>query len=211
VGTKIENCEVTHLAIWPITKSLTKGGGRKAPTAIPGPLGPALYPNEKASVIGDYLENLFTPHELFETDHGRREETRVQALLISADEKPSVKFRPCDVSKGIRSIKLGKACGINGIPNKCLWHLPRRALFHKTYLFIQCLQLCHFPAPWKEAKIIALSKFPQNLHLSSLLSTTRKPFHKVILRIIHRHIQGRNLLNASQFSSVHVTARHSNA
>jgi hypothetical protein len=181
-------CEIPH-----------KGGGPKAPTAIPGTLVPALYPNEKASVIGDYLENLFTPHELFETDHEWRVEARVQALLISADGKSSVKFRPCDVSKEIRSIKLGKACGIDGIPNKYLRNLPRRPLVHKTHLFIHCLQLCHFPAPWKEAEIIALPKCPQNLRLSRLLSTTGKPFDNVILRLLHRHIQERNLLNASQF------------
>jgi hypothetical protein len=72
--------------------------------------------------------------------------------------KPPVKLRPCDVSKEIRSFKLGKACGIDGIPNECLRHLPRRSLVHITHLFIHCLRLCHFPAPRKEAKIIALPK-----------------------------------------------------
>jgi hypothetical protein len=89
-----------------------------------------------------------------------------------------VKFRPCEVSKEILSLKLGKACGIDGIPNECLRHLPRRSLVHITHLFSHCLRLCHFPAPWKEAKIIALRKpgknpkFPENLRPISLLSTT---------------------------------------
>jgi hypothetical protein len=38
-GTKLEECEVTPKAIWPITKSLTKMGGTKAPSTIHGPLG----------------------------------------------------------------------------------------------------------------------------------------------------------------------------
>jgi hypothetical protein len=42
-------------------------------------------------------------------------------------------------------------------------------------------------------------KFPQNVRQISLLSTTGKRFEKVILKIIKRHIKGRNLLNASQF------------
>jgi hypothetical protein len=42
--TKIENCEVTPQAIWPIAKSLKKRGGPKA-TEIHGPLGPVVYPN----------------------------------------------------------------------------------------------------------------------------------------------------------------------
>jgi hypothetical protein len=61
--TKIENCEVTPHAIWPIAKSLTKRGGPKAPTAIHGPLCTAFYPSEKANVIANCLENLFTPHK----------------------------------------------------------------------------------------------------------------------------------------------------
>jgi hypothetical protein len=127
--TKIENREVTPQAIWPIAKSLTKWGGPKTPTAIHGPLGPVFYPIEKASVIANYLENLFTPHELCDTDHERRVEARVQALLTTAGENSSVNFRLCDVSKEIRSLKLGKACGIDGIPNECLRQFQEDLLF----------------------------------------------------------------------------------
>jgi hypothetical protein len=111
--TKIENCEVTPQAVWPVAKYLTERGGPKAPTAIHGPLGPVFYPNEKANVIANYLENLFTPHKVCDTDHERRVEARVQALLTTVDENPPVKFRPCDDSKEIRSLKRGKACGID--------------------------------------------------------------------------------------------------
>jgi hypothetical protein len=165
---KIENCEVTPQAIWPIAKSLTKRGEAKATITIHGPLGLVFYPNEEANVIANYLENLFTPHKLCDTDHERQVEARVQALLTIVDENAPVKFRPCDVSKKIQSIKLGKACGIDRIPNECLRHLPRRSLVHLPHLFNHCPRPCHFPAPWKEAKIIALPKpgknpkFPKN-------------------------------------------------
>jgi hypothetical protein len=65
---------------------------------------------------------------------------------------------------------------------------------------------------WKEAKVITLPKpgkdpkFPQNLHPISLLSTMGKLFEKVILKIVQRHIDERDLLNASQFD---FCARHS--
>jgi hypothetical protein len=62
--TKIENCEVTPQAIWPLAKSLIKRSGPKAPTAVHGPSGPIFYPMDKANVIANYLENPFTPHEL---------------------------------------------------------------------------------------------------------------------------------------------------
>jgi hypothetical protein len=49
-------------------------------------------------------------------------------------------------------------------------------------------------------------KFPQNLRPISLLSSRGKVFEKVILEIVKRHIEKRNLLNASQFG---FRARHS--
>jgi hypothetical protein len=95
--TKIENCEVTPQAMWPLAKTLTKRGGPKVPTAIHGPSGPIFYPNAKAKVIANYLEDQITPHELCDLDHERRVEARVQAVLKTVDEAPSEKFRPCDV------------------------------------------------------------------------------------------------------------------
>jgi hypothetical protein len=85
---KIENCEVTLQAIWPIAKSLTKRGAAKATTTIHGPLGPVFYPNEKANVIVNYLENLFTPHKVCDSDHERRVEVRVQAPADYRRRKP---------------------------------------------------------------------------------------------------------------------------
>jgi hypothetical protein len=76
---------------------------------------------------------------------------------------------------------------------------------HLTHLINYCSRFSHFLTFWKEVKLRALPKpgkdpkFPQNLRTISLLSTTGKPSAKVILKIIKRHIAGRNLHNASQF------------
>jgi hypothetical protein len=65
---------------------------------------------------------------------------------------------------------------------------------------------------WKEAKVVALPKpgkdpkFPQNLHPTSLLSSTGKVFENVILEIVKIHIEERNLFNPSQFG---FCSRHS--
>jgi hypothetical protein len=141
--TKTENCEVTPQAIWPIAKSLTKRGEPKATTALHCPLGPVFYPNEKSNVIANYLENLFTTHKVCDTDHERRVEARVHALLTIADENPPVKFRPCEVSKDIRFLKLGKACGIDVIPKECLRHLPRRSIVHLNHFEKLILKTIH--------------------------------------------------------------------
>jgi hypothetical protein len=139
-------------------------------------------------------------------------EARIQALLETVDNNPPQRIRPCDLQKLINSLKLRKACGIDGIPNECLRHLPRRPLVHLTHLFKHCLRLSHFPNPWKEAKVITLPKpdrdprFPQFLRPISLLSTTGKLFEKVILKFLQKHMDERGLLNASQFG---FRARHS--
>jgi retron-type reverse transcriptase len=132
-------------------------------------------------------------------------ETTVQDILETEDTDPPEKIKPCDLKKLIEKLKLKKACGIDGIPNECLRHLPRRPLVHLTHLFNHCLRLSYFPNSWKEAKIITLpkagkdTKFPQNLRPISLLTTTGKLFEKVIQKIIQKHIDANNLLNANQF------------
>jgi hypothetical protein len=65
---------------------------------------------------------------------------------------PPERTRPCDLQKIINSLKLRKSCGIDGIPNECLRHLPRRPLVYLTQLFNHCLKLSHFPKSWKEEK-----------------------------------------------------------
>jgi hypothetical protein len=133
-------------------------------------------------------------------------------LYLKPKKMTPEKIRPCDLIKLISSLKLRKACGIDGVPNECLRHLPRTPLVHLTHLINHCIRLSHFPTPWKEVKVIALPKpgkdpkFPQNLRLISLLSTTGKLFEKVILKIVQRHIENRKLLNANQFG---FRARHS--
>jgi hypothetical protein len=118
-------------------------------------------------------------------------EARVQALLEAEDNDPPPpeKVRPYDLQKLINSLKLNKACGIDGIPNEYHKHLSRRPLVHLAHSINHCIRLSHFPASWKEAKVVALlkpgkdHKFPQNLRLISLLPSTGKLFKKVILQI----------------------------
>jgi hypothetical protein len=132
-------------------------------------------------------------------------ETRVQAPLISVDDTPLRKVRPCDIHKLVISLKLRKACGLDGISNECLRHLPRRPLVHVTHLFNCCLWPSNFPKPQKEAKVIKLPKpskdpkFPQNLDMFHLLSTIGKLFEKVILNIVQRYSEERGLLNVGHF------------
>jgi hypothetical protein len=66
-------------------------------------------------------------------------ESRVEVVLEAADDTALEKFRPCDIQKLIKSLKLWRACGIDGIPNECLKHLPRKPLVYLSSLFNHCL------------------------------------------------------------------------
>jgi hypothetical protein len=150
--TRIGNAEITPQAIRPIAKSLLKRDGPRAPTAIHGASGLKFLPSDKANDIADCLEIQFTPHDLCDESHERQVEAKVQAQLETVDKNTPQRIRPCDIQKIIKSLKLRKACGINGIPNECLRHLPRGPLVHLTHLFNHCLRLSHFQSPWKKQK-----------------------------------------------------------
>jgi hypothetical protein len=210
--TMLANTKVTPQAIWHIAKCLANRDGSRAPTTIQRPLGLNFHPQDKANAIADCLQNQFTPHDLCDENHERRVEARVQAMLEAEGNEAPQRIRPCDLRKLLNSLKVRKACGIDGILNECLRLLPRRPLVHLTHVINHCIRLSHFPTPWKEAKVIALPKpgkdpkFPQNLRPISLLPASGKLFEKVILKIMQKHIGGKNLFNASQFG---FRARHS--
>jgi hypothetical protein len=65
--------------------------GTGAPTAIHGSSGLKFLPTDKAKAIADFLENVFTPHNLCDEHRERRVEARVQALLEAEDNIPARK------------------------------------------------------------------------------------------------------------------------
>jgi hypothetical protein len=142
-----------------------------------------FYPLEKANAIADCLEKQFTSHALCDKNHKRHVEARVQALLETVDNNPPPeRIRPCDLQKLVNSLNIRKDYRIDGIPNKCLRHLPKRPLVHLTHFFNHCLGISHFQRSWKDAKIMTLPKpgkdptFSKNLRPISLLPTTDKLF-----------------------------------
>jgi len=63
--------------------------------------------------------------------------TRFQALFKAVGNNSTDRLRPCDVQKTNKLAKI-EARGIDGIPNECLSHLPRRPLV-QIHSFIQPL------------------------------------------------------------------------
>jgi hypothetical protein len=176
--TKIGNTEITPQAIWHITNSLLKRDGPRAPTAIHGPSGLIFHASEKANAIADCFENQLTHHDLCDGNHERWVEARVQALLETVDNKPPERTRPCDLQKLINSLKLRKSCGIDGIPNECLRHLPRRPLVHLSHLLNQFSTAAvfldietAFDTTWHSGLLYILSKLEFSTSLFKLIGS----------------------------------------
>jgi hypothetical protein len=81
--------------------------------------------------LSSHLENIHS----FPTKTDKRNEgikpckwtelNRDETDIVQQQANAPARIRPCDLQKLLNSLKLKKACGIDGIPNECLRHLPR--------------------------------------------------------------------------------------
>jgi len=93
-------------------------------------------------------------------------------VLVTTAEKVDVALRlylmtpasernltyPEDVQEAIRGLKVSKAQGPYGIPNRALKHLPQRAVFLLVLIFNAILITHDFPTVWKHARVISILK-----------------------------------------------------
>ena len=59
-----------------------------------------------------------------------------------------------EVHQAIMGLKLGKAPGPDGLPNRTLKHLPLRAISRLVTLFNSILTIQYFPAEWKHESLL---------------------------------------------------------
>ena len=88
---------------------------------------------------------------------------------------------PEEVQEAIRGLKVRKAAGPNGIPNRALKQLPQRAVSLLVLIF-NAILTHHFPTVWKYARVISILKpgkdpaLPSSYQPVSLLGTIGKLF-----------------------------------
>ena len=110
-----------------------------------------------------------------------------------------------EVREAIRGLKVGKAPGPNGIPNRALKHLPMRAVLLLVQIFNAILCTHHCPPVWKHARVISIHKpgkdpaQPSSYRPISLLDTIGKLFEKILLTRILYEVGERGLLRDEQF------------
>ena len=97
-----------------------------------------------------------------------------------------------EVQETIRGIRVCKAPGPNGIPNRVLKHLPQRAVSLLVLIFNAIFLPHHFATEWKHARVISILKSGKDITLPSshrpicLLDTIVNYLKKILLaRILH--------------------------
>jgi hypothetical protein len=119
----------------------------------------------------------------------------VDVALRSHFQTPASKPKltnPDEVHEAIRGLKVIKAPGPNGVPNRALKHLPQLAVFLLVQIINTILLTHHFPSLWKHARMTSILKpgkdpaLPSSYRPISLLDAIGKLFEKIILgRILH--------------------------
>jgi len=154
--------------------------------------GVALSDSEKAEALADNLEAQFQPV----TDPSvpaviEMVDVALMSHLMSPANEPRLP-NPDEVQEAIRGLKVSKARGPNGIPNRALKHLPQRAVSLLLLIFNAILITHHFPTALKHARVISILKpgkdpaLPSSYRPISLLDTNGKLFEKILLtRILH--------------------------
>jgi len=122
------------------------------------PRGESLSQTEKAEAFAVSLEAQFQPVTdpsvlaVIEID-----DVALKSYFLAPASEPKL-TNPDEVHEAIRVLKVSKALGPNGIPNRALNHLPQRAVSFLAQIFDAVLLTRHFPSIWKHARVISILK-----------------------------------------------------
>jgi hypothetical protein len=193
-----------------MTKRVIRVPTLSPPLVIPG--GIAVSDSEKAEALADTLDTQF---QLVADPSVPAVIETVDVALKSYFQVPANEpklINPDEVHDAIRGLKVGKAPGTNGIPNRALKHLPQRAVFLLVHIFNAIFVTHHFLSLWKHARVISILKPGRDPALPSsylpirLLDVIDKLFGKILLATILHELNERGLMRDEQFRFRH---RHS--
>jgi len=202
-STTIESLNPEDQSLWKMTKRVMI-----VPTPSPPlvtPRGIALSDSDKAAALADSLEAQFQPVTVPSVPTViEMVDVALESYLQTPDCEPNL-TKPDEVREAIRGLKVGKAPGPNGIPNRALKHLSMRAVLLLVQIFNAILRTHHFPPVWKHGRVISLLKSgkdpaqPSSYRPISLLDTIGKSFEKILLNRILYVVGERGLLRDEQF------------
>jgi hypothetical protein len=125
-STTLESLDPDDQSLWKMTRRVMRIRTPSRPLVTPGGL--ALSDSEKAEALTDSLEAQFQPVNdpsvpaiIGEVNEAMR------AYSLTPASEPQL-TTPTEVQDAIRGLKVGKAPGPDGIPNRALKHLPLSAV-----------------------------------------------------------------------------------
>ena len=115
--------------------------------------------SEKAEALADNLESQLKPVPVSSMQMGNVEGVReaMESFALALTSEPLL-TNTTEISKAIAELKVGKAPGPNGVPNRALSNLPRKAITYLTKVVNSVLKGKHYPAVWKDVRVISLRK-----------------------------------------------------
>jgi hypothetical protein len=190
-------------SLWKMTKRVMRVPTPSPPLQVPEGL--ALSDSEGAEALADRLEAQFQPvDDPSDPTFTERVDMEMRAYEYEPASEPTL-TTPLEVIKAIKGLKVGKKPGPNGIPNRVLRLLPKRAITFLTKVFNAVLRRQYFPPVWKNARVLPILKprkdttQPSSYRPISLLDTVGKLFEKILFTRVLREVNERGLLCDEQF------------
>jgi hypothetical protein len=143
--------------LYPQSSSLNVAAAA-ATTQLPTPSPPLVTPGgiavsypEKAEALADSRESQFPPvNDPSDPAVIEKVDDALQAYSYAPASEPNL-TNPMEVQYAIRGLKVGKAPGPNGLPNRALTHLPQLFISLLVALFNAALLVQYFPTVWKHS------------------------------------------------------------
>jgi hypothetical protein len=152
------------------------------PPGHPGEI--ALSDTEKAEALVDSMETQFRPvTDLSAPVVIEIVDVALRSYFMTPASEPKL-TNPDEVQDVIRGLKVSKAPGPKGIPNRALKHLPQQAVSLLACIFNAILLTQHYPTMWNHARVIILKPgkdqaLPSSYRPISLLDKIGKIFQTI--------------------------------
>jgi hypothetical protein len=132
--------------LWRMTTQVMESSYFISPLVTPG--GIALSDSEKAEALANNLGTQFQPvTDLSVPAVTEMVDVALRSYYMNPASEPKL-TNPEEVQEAVRGLKVSKAPGPNGIPNRALKHLPQRAVSLLVLIFNVILLTHHFPTAW---------------------------------------------------------------
>lgn len=209
---RLASLSVEDNSLWKLVKRL-KQVREPLPTLRDGQT-TAASDSEKAEMIANEFKDIGSRiiSELTDPtlhagidDHVREFLNRNTNTPVSEAQLADLITSPTELERVIKKLPNNKAPGEDGIDNRLLKNLSRKALVQLVYILNAMFKLKHFPTSWKKAVAVPIPKpgkdisKPENYRIICLLNALSKLAEKVILKRIDKHDRLRRISADEQF------------